>query len=96
MADAKVQKKSVLISPRMTEKAALAQNRENVYVFNVEKSATKKTVEQSIKAEFKVTPLKVRIATIASKPTLYRGRPGRKAGGKKAYVYLKKGDTIAM
>lgn len=96
MADTQKIKKSVLISPRMTEKAALAQNRQNVYVFNVSKDANKKSVEQSIKAEYKVTPVQVRIAAIASKPTFYRGRPGTKAGGKKAYVYLKKGDTIAI
>ncbi len=80
----------------MTEKAALQQNRQNVYVFNVSKDANKKSIEQSIKAEYKVTPVKVRIAAIAEKPTFYRGRPGTKSGGKKAYVYLKKGDTIAI
>lgn len=96
MADTKTTKKSVLISPRMTEKAAIAQNKQNVYVFNVSKDATKKTVEQSIKAEYKVTPLKVRMTTIADKPKFYRGRKTVKRGGKKAYVYLKKGETIAM
>jgi large subunit ribosomal protein L23 len=96
MADQKITKKSVLLSPRMTEKAALAQNRQNVYVFNVSKDANKKSVEQSVKAEYKVTPVKVRMTTIAKKPTFYRGRPGMKSGGKKAYVYLKKGDTIAI
>jgi len=80
----------------MTEKAALAQNKQNVYVFNVTLDANKKSVEQSIKAEYKVTPVKVRMAAIHAKPTFYRGRPGVKSGGKKAYVYLKKGDTIAI
>jgi large subunit ribosomal protein L23 len=96
MAEKTTTKKSVLLSPRLTEKAALAQNKQNVYVFNVSLDANKKSVEQSIKAEYKVTPLKVRMTRIASKPLMFRGRPGKKSAGKKAYVYLKKGDTIAI
>lgn len=92
----KIERKSVLLSPRSTEKSALLQNKSNVVVFNVSKDATKKAITACLKAEYKVTPLKIRMAAVHSKPTMYRGRPGVKKGGKKAYIYLKKGDTIAI
>lgn len=88
-------KPSVILSPRVTEKAALAQNRQNVYVFNVANDATKAAIIAAVKTEHKVTPIDVRLAPVPAKPTFYRGRPGMKSKGKKAYVYLKKGDTIA-
>lgn len=92
----KVEKKSVIQKVRMTEKSALLQAAKNVYVFNVEKEATRRSVSASIKKEYKVTPLKVRLAGVPKKKVFYRGKPGVKGGGKKAYVYLKKGDTLAV
>jgi ribosomal protein L23 len=40
----------------------------------------------------------VRVAAVPSKAVFTRGtnRWGRTAGGKKAYVYLKKGETIEL
>jgi large subunit ribosomal protein L23 len=92
----KIARKSVLLSPRMTEKSAILQNKSNIFVFNVAKDATKKAILACLKTEYKVTPLKIRLAAVHAKPTFYRGRPGTKKAGKKAYVYLKKGDTIAI
>jgi large subunit ribosomal protein L23 len=92
----KVERKSVLLSARSTEKAALAQNKQNIYVFNVAKDATKASIKACLKLEYKVVPVDVRILAIPAKPTLFRGRKGSKSKGKKAYVYLKKGDTIAI
>ncbi|MDB5194546.1 MAG: rplW [Parcubacteria group bacterium] len=92
----KIERKSVLLSPRSTEKAALLQNRKNIYVFNVSKDATKKAILACLKAEYKVVPEKIRMAAVHAKPTMYRGRPGTKKSGKKAYIYLKKGDSIAI
>ncbi len=89
-------KKSVLKKPRITEKAAIGADKNNVYVFNVEKSATKKSIAQSIKAEYKVVPIKVNITQIADKSIMFRGHRGVKHGGKKAYVFLKKGDKIEI
>ena len=92
----KMERKSVLLSARSTEKAALAQNRQNIYVFNVSKDATKASIKACLKLEHKVVPLDVRILAVPAKSVFYRGRPGVKRKGKKAYVYLKKGDTIAI
>ena len=90
----KLAQKSVLIKPRITEKAVLGQEKKNTYVFNVEKSATKKSVLASVKAQYKVTPLDVRMVSIPSKRKFFRNAWGTKGGGKKAYVILKKGDKI--
>jgi large subunit ribosomal protein L23 len=94
-ADVKPVVHSVIIGPRITEKAAYATER-NVYVFNVELAANKIQIKQAIKAAYKVTPIK--IATVVSKPraVVFRGHPGKKSAFKKAYVTLKKGDTIDL
>lgn len=87
----------ILISPRVTEKAAIGSD-VGVYVFNVTKSATKSQVSSAIADLFKVTPRKVRIVNIKPSTTMTRttGRKGRTNGGKKAYVYLNKGDKIEL
>lgn len=87
---------SVLLSPRITEKSALQSEARNVYAFNVKPDATKKSVIASIKAEYKVTPVRVNMAAVPSKQKFVRGKWGVKRGGKKAYVYLKKGDKIEV
>ncbi|MHB1330454.1 MAG: 50S ribosomal protein L23 [Minisyncoccota bacterium] len=88
--------KSVILSPRITEKSALKSEAQNVYTFNIKEDATKKRVIASIKADYKVTPVRVNMVAIPSKKKFVRGKWGVKRGGKKAYVYLKKGDKIEV
>jgi large subunit ribosomal protein L23 len=83
----------VIIRPRITEKAT-AKSESGVYTFDVEKSATKNSIASAIKNLFKVTPVKIAIVPIKSKNIFSRGKRGRTKTGKKAYVYLKKGDVI--
>mgnify|MGYP001567965315 CR=1 FL=1 len=90
----KIEKKSVLISPRMTEKSVLQQESKGIYTFNVERDATKKSIIACVKLEYKVTPIMIRMVAVPSKQKFSRGKWGVKGGGKKAYVYLKKGDKI--
>jgi len=87
---------AVILNPRVTEKGAVLAEVQNVYPFDVHKDANKKDVADAIKEIYKVTPVKVRILKIAYKTVRSRrtGQKGVKAGGKKAYVYLKKGDKI--
>jgi len=99
MATQKITKKdisSILINPRITEKGAIIAGESNVYPFNVRPDATKKDVVEAVKIIYKVTPVKVAMVTIPSKVVRSRkdGKLGKKTGGKKAYVYLKKGDKI--
>lgn len=83
----------VLVKPHITEKAAILTD-DNVYVFRVTKDANKQMVKQAIQELYKKTPVKVRIARNAPKRVLRRTGMGTKPGVKKAYVYMKKGDTI--
>ena len=85
---------TVLLRPRVTEKAALKADSSNVYVFEVTKNATKKSIIASIKDAYKVTPIKVHLLAIPTKAVFRRGKAGVKGGGKKAYIHLKKGDKI--
>ena len=86
---------SILVSPRVTEKAALASER-GVYVFNVFTDANKNEIAKAIEKLYKVVPEKVRIVQMPARKTFVRGRRGKTASGKKAYVYLKKGDSITL
>jgi large subunit ribosomal protein L23 len=96
MANLNLKPNSVLLRPRITEKAALSADKNNVYVFEVAKNATKKSVSASIRSAYKVTPARVHLTAIPSKGVYIRGKWGVKSGGKKAYVYLKKGDKIEL
>lgn len=86
---------SVIIAPRITEKAS-QQSNANAYTFIVASSATKHTIASAIKKTYKVTPLAVNITNIPARNTFIRGNKGVQAGMKKAIVFLKKGDTIAF
>jgi len=87
----------ILLSPRITEKGAYL-SVIGAYVFNVAEGANKKQIAEAVQAVFKVTPRKVTVIRIPRKVVLTRGssRKGATAGGKKAYVYLKKGETIEL
>lgn len=88
---------SVLVKPRITEKAVGLGER-NVYTFVVRRDATKYQVADAIKALYNVTPVKVNIVNKAPKREFSRakGRMVSSKGMKKAYVYLKKGDSISL
>ena len=84
----------VLLRPRITEKASQMSMDHNVYTFEVPESASKRHIALAVKDFYKVTPVKVATVHIPRKSVVVRGQKGMKAGGKKAYVYLKKGDKI--
>lgn len=87
----------VLKQARITEKATESQA-SGVYVFEVASSATKRDILLAVKELYSVTPRKVAVVNVKSKErrNMRTGRVGIKKGGKKAYVYLKSGDTITI
>lgn len=87
----------VLRNPRITEKAT-AQEQLGVYTFDVSYTATKRSVAAAITLLYKISPRKIRIVPVPSKVrrSVRTGARGISRGGKKAYVYLKKGDTITI
>lgn len=88
---------SIIKNPLITEKAVM-QSERNVYSFEVHQDATKRDVAEAVESIFNVTPVKVNI--VNKKPRTYhsrtRGRVISEKGVKKAYVYLKSGDTINL
>ncbi len=87
----------VLLRPRLTEKA-ISMMDNGVYVFDVSPRANKVMVKNAINAVYKVQPEKITITSVKSKKkrNAKTGKMGVKSGGKKAYVYLKNGDSISI
>jgi ribosomal protein L23 len=86
---------SILLTPWLSEKALIG-TENGVYVFAVPARATKTTVSQAVQAIYKVTPRQVRMVNLPAKTVNLRTRrgTGTRARRHKAYVYLKKGETI--
>ena len=87
----------VLVAPRVTEKAMRA-SEGNVYAFEVLRSSTKYEVRDAVKALYGVTPVKVNIVNKVPRQFKHANtrRTRTEHGMKKAYVYLKKGDTLSL
>jgi large subunit ribosomal protein L23 len=84
---------NIIRNPRITEKAAYAADK-NVYTFDVAPGVSSVEVAKAVFSIYKVKPVKVNVTAIPKKKVLRRNILGVKGGGKKAYVYLKKGDKI--
>lgn len=86
----------VLLRPHITEKA-YALSKDNVYTFTIAPYANKYMVSEAITNTYKVTPVRVNI--VKKRPrlinSLMRKKASKQTGLKKAYVYLKEGDTIS-
>lgn len=87
----------VLRHARITEKASMHHGL-GVYTFDIARSATKRDVIQAVRALYNVTPRTVRVVSIPTKArrNARSGKLGMTGGGKKAYVYLKKGESITI
>jgi len=91
-----ITKKSLSLAlkgPRITEKASLLSGG-NVYTFDVPKDFNKIEIAKAVEEIYKVKPVRINVVTVPKKKMTYRGHPGVKGGGRKAMVYLKKGDKI--
>ncbi len=87
----------ILLAPRITEKATMSTGM-GVYVFDVMPTASKQQIKSAVERAYKVRPRLVRVVTIPTKNVrnMRTGQNGVQQGGKKAYVYLKKGETITI
>jgi len=83
----------IIHTPRITEKAAMI-SANNVYSFLVDPKSNKKEVLTAFETLFGKKPTKVNIVKYSPKTEVKRGVYVKKSGYKKAYIYLKKGDTI--
>ncbi|MEK7099541.1 MAG: 50S ribosomal protein L23 [Patescibacteria group bacterium] len=86
---------NVLKAPWFSEKALIG-TENGVYVFQVPASVTKIDVSNAIIKTYGVTPRKIAMVNLPAKKVSLRTRRGvgTRARRHKAYVYLKKGETI--
>lgn len=87
----------VLTAPWMSEKALIGTEK-GIYVFAIPPRATKTEVAAAIEAVYNVKPAQVRVANLPGKRKALRHKRGfgTRAARRKAYVYLKKGDTLTI
>ena len=93
--------KTMVLKPRVSEKAYAQSQTGGVYVFMVPKSASKIAIASAVAAQFDVTVKTVNtlVSKGKAKRTVRKGGrpvPGRTSDFKKAYVTLKEGDTISI
>lgn len=93
--------KTMILKPRMSEKAYQLSQVSRVYVFVVPKRASKQAIASAVQAQFKVTVEGVNTTVVKGKAKRIIRRGGRPIAGrmsdiKKAYVTLKEGDTIPI
>lgn len=86
-----------LKSPWFSEKALIG-TENGVYVFEVPADATKPDIKAAIEKFYGVTPRQVRIVNLPAKTKSLRTRrgTGTRSRRHKAYVYLKKGESINL
>lgn len=84
----------IILSPHMSEKAAIAREKNNEYAFQVAKDSTKPEIKEAIEFLFKAIVESVRIVNVKTKPKRFGQIQGRSKAWKKAYVKLKAGQII--
>lgn len=95
--DAAGRLEGVITAPWLSEKALIGTEK-GVYVFQIPRSATKTQVKAAVEKIYKVVPTKVNVVNVPGKVKNLRAKrgTGTRAARAKAYVYLKKGDTITF
>lgn len=84
----------VLLGPHVTEKAAIAGESGNQYVFQVMPDATKPEIKQAVELLFEVEVDAVRVSNVKGKVKRFGQQMGRRKDWKKAYVRVKEGQSI--
>ena len=79
----------VILSPYMSEKAALAAEKRGEYVFEIAHGATKPDVKSAVELLFKVDVANVRVVNVKTKPKRFGNVQGRSKAWKKALYHAK-------
>lgn len=89
--------KNIIKKAILSEKAYKSMEK-GIYTFLVDARSTKKEIAQQVASHFAIDVVKVNVGNIAAKSKrIAKSRKQVKVGGgKKAMVYLKAGQTIAM
>lgn len=91
--------KTMVLKPRISEKAYSLSETKNTYMFNVPTGTSKLAVKQAIEQQYSVSVVKVNVANSKGKlkRSIRRGGrsvTGRRNDSRKAYVTLKEGDNL--
>jgi large subunit ribosomal protein L23 len=90
--------KDVLIRPVVTEKSTKSGEKLNRYAFKVGRDANKLEIKKAVEAAYNVQVINVNTGVLPGKMKTRQTKTGvsqgLKAAYKKAYVTLKKGETI--
>ena len=87
--------REVIIRPIISERT-YERMEDNVYTFEVAKSANKVEIAQAIEAIFDVKVVKVNTSNVKSKPKRVRYQIGQTRTWKKAMVTIAEGDSIEI
>jgi large subunit ribosomal protein L23 len=97
-----VNAKPMTLKPKISEKGYALSENLNTYIFEVERDANKIDIASAVNAQFDVTAIKVRIASVPGKSVRSYRKKGRKSISakrsevRKAYVTLKVGDKLPI
>lgn len=96
-----VASKTMVLRPRVSEKAYQMSQENHVYVFQVPVNANKHTVAEAVEHQFEVNVTTINILNIKGKARQQYRKRGKRSTGKrpdikKAYVTLKEGQEIAI
>ncbi len=86
----------ILRAPHVSEKAALATESANQYLFRVATDATKGEVKKAVEKMFDVKVVQVRVLNVKGKTKRFGARLGKRSDWRKAYVRLAEGQEIEM
>lgn len=84
----------VLLSPVISEKAALAAEDSGQYAFRVAPDATKREIGRAVELMFDVKVDRVQVINMKGKNKRFGQRLGRRPNWRKAYVRLQPGHDI--
>lgn len=87
--------RKVIIRPIISEHS-YDMMQENVYTFEVAKSANKVEIAQAVEEIFDVTVVKVNTLNVKAKPKRVRYQVGKTRTWKKAMVTVAEGDSIEI
>lgn len=93
--------KTLILKPRLSEKAYATSLAYNTFVFDVPKNANKHSVARAVEAQYDVAVEEVKVIILKGKTkrTVRKGgkvAKGRQSDVKKAYVKLKAGNSLPI
>ncbi len=86
----------IIERPIRTERSTILKDKYNVYVFRVNKSATKPEIKKAVEGLFHVNVEDVRTMVFPGKVRRVTRSVGRKSDWKKAVVRVKAGQSIKI